>query len=63
MSTTNTWSKRVEIRSEASDRIYVVSQHATKCYGFLSPCWPFTNSAISFSAVSPSRKGTGSLHA
>jgi hypothetical protein len=40
MSKENTWINRVEIRSESSDRIYVVSQHATKRYwGCSCPGW------------------------
>jgi hypothetical protein len=36
----NTWINRIEIKSESSSRIYVVSQHATKRYwGCSCPGW------------------------
>src|SRR4051812_23557523 len=38
--TNNQWVNRTEIRSETSDRVYVVSQHATKRYWACScPGW------------------------
>src|SRR5437588_13120699 len=40
MSKENTWINRVEIRSETSDRLYVVSQHAARRYwGCSCPAW------------------------
>src|SRR5437588_9452946 len=40
MAENNTWINRMEIRSETSDRIYVVSQHATKRFwGCSCPGW------------------------
>lgn len=40
MGESNTWINRIEIRSESSDRIYVVSQHATKRHwGCSCPGW------------------------
>jgi len=40
MSENSTWINRMEIRSETSDRIYVVSQHATKRFwGCSCPGW------------------------
>jgi hypothetical protein len=40
MNTENTWINRTEIRSETSDRIYVVSQHASKRHwGCSCPGW------------------------
>jgi len=40
MAENNTWINRMEIRSETSDRIYVVSQHTTKRFwGCSCPGW------------------------
>jgi hypothetical protein len=40
MTTNNTWVNRIEIKSETSNRVYVVSQHATKRYwGCSCPGW------------------------
>src|SRR5947208_3739944 len=36
----NTWINRIEVRSETSDRVYVVSQHAVKRHwGCSCPAW------------------------
>ena len=40
MSENNNWINQIEIRSETSERLYVVSQHATKRYwGCSCPGW------------------------